>query len=415
VNILLINKFHHIRGGDSSYMFSLAEVLKNNGHAVTYFSMHHPLNIPCEQRKYFVDHIDFVEVNKNKNILNGIRVLSRVIYSRQARENIAKLIEDEHPDIVHLNNIHAHITPSILFEFKKQGIPVVWTLHDFQLVCPNTNMMSQGVICEACNGGNYIECLKRKCKKNSRSASFVSFMEATVHKYMNIAGMVDRFISPSKFLLEKFIQFGWDKSKMIHLPYFLTSDKFISEKTSGDSYALYMGRLESYKGVKTLLNAARHASEVRVKIVGEGSQKDSFVSMAKELKIENVEFTGYLSGNALNDVLHNSRYVVVPSEWYENYPYAVMEAMAAGKPVIASRIGGLPEMIEDGVTGFLFEPGNSADLAERMQKLMNDGEMRKWMGLAAKRKALERYNQDHHYRHIMDVYLEVKRKNTIKK
>jgi glycosyltransferase involved in cell wall biosynthesis len=415
MKVLLINKFHHIRGCELSYMFSLAEALRSNGHSVIYFSMHHPLNLPCVQDEYFVDHIDFIEVNKNKNILNSIRVLSRVIYSRQARERIARLLDKERPDIAHLNNIHAHITPSILFELKKRGIPIVWTLHDYQLICPNTNLMAHGVVCEACNGGKYFECVKRKCKKNSRSASVVSFLEATTHKYLDLPGMVSSFISPSKFLLEKFIQFGWRRDKFVHLPYFLTSEKFVPSETVEGPYALYIGRLESYKGVKTLLHAAKRVSDVPVKIVGEGSEKSSCIQLAKKINIKNVEFTGYLSGNALKNVLHQAQYVVVPSEWYENYPYAVMEAMAAGKPVIASRIGGLPEMIEEGITGYLFEPGNSIDLAERMRSLIDDSGTRKRMGASAKEIALGRYNQLYHFEKIMDIYSLATTKNLTKK
>jgi glycosyltransferase involved in cell wall biosynthesis len=407
VKILLVNKFHYIRGGDSSYMFSLAELLKKNGHTILHFSMNHPLNFPCDQQKYFVDNIDFVEENRSRNLISGIRVLSRVIYSRQARLNISKLIEDTKPDIVHLNNIHAHITPSIIFELKKNKIPIVWTLHDYQLICPNTSLVSHEVICEACNGEKYFQCIIRKCKKDSLAASFVSSLEATIHKYMNATDLVSLFISPSLFLIDKFVQFGWDKKKLIHLPYFLTSEKFKANGSQRGSYVLFIGRLESYKGVRTLLNAAKLLNEIHIKIVGEGTEKHSLMNMAKEMKLVNVEFTGYLSGDALKRILHECLYVIVPSEWYENYPYAVMEAMAAGKPVIASRIGGLPEMIEEGKTGFLFEPKNYYNLAEKMRVLRNDYMLCETMGKEAKKKALINYNEDYHYEKMMGVYLKV--------
>ena len=404
MRVLLVNKFCFIKGGDSTYMFNLAELLQQHGHSISYFSMHHPNNKVTAYEKYFVDEIDFIEVNRNKSILNGMKVLSRAIYSHQARKNVAKLIEDVKPDIAHLHNIHAQITPSILYEFQRHNIPVFWTLHDYQWICPNTNMVSHEEICESCKGNKFFQCTIKKCKKDSRGASFVATLEAVVHNLLGVKNLVSKYIAPSEFLINKFTEFGWSPKQIYHLPYFLPKEKFIYDGKVSGNYALYIGRLESYKGVKTLLKAAAIAKEIPLKIVGEGTEKNSLLDFCRESNLTNVEFVGYLSGEKLNQMLHNCGYVIVPSEWYENYPYAVMEAMAAGKAVIASRLGGLPEMIEDGITGYLFAPWDEKDLAYKMRIIHGDNLLRNKMGNAGRDRAKILYDQEFHYEKIMEIY-----------
>lgn len=403
MRILLVNTYHHIRGGDSSYTFNLAEILRRHGHDVIFFSMKHPLNVPCEYEKYFVEYIDFVEMNEKKNILNALRVLSRGIYFHQAKNRLKKLLEATKPDIAHLQSIHGHITPSILHELKSEGIPAVWTLHDYKLICPNTNLFSKGIICEACRGRHYFQCTLRKCKKNSRMASILVSLEATIHEYLNIFENVSYLISPSLFLINKFGEFGWQKNRFIHVPYCLSAVDFQSpDKDAG--YALFLGRLESYKGITTLLRAASINTDINLKIVGAGSENKSLMKLVSDFQLKNVELTGYLHGDELQKIIKNCSFIVVPSEWYENYPYVIMEGMTAGKPVIASRIGGLPEMVDDGVTGFLFEPQNHRELGDKMKILFRDKLLREKMGRKGREKAAIDFDPDRHYEKIMQVY-----------
>jgi glycosyltransferase involved in cell wall biosynthesis len=403
MRILLVNTYHYIRGGDSSYTFNLADLLRKRGHNVICFSMKHPLNVPCEYEKYFVEYIDFREMNEKKNFLNAIKVLSRVIYYQGARERIKKIIKDTKPDIAHLQTIHGHITPSILDELKSENIPVVWTLHDYKLICPNTNLFSKGMICEACKGKHYLQCTLKKCKKNSRTASMLASIEAVTHRYLNISKNVSYFLSPSLFLINKFCEFGWQKDRFIHVPYCLPSANTENSEVGAD-YALFLGRLESYKGIATLLRAASINKDIKLKIVGGGSEKNSIMKYASENQLNNVEFTGYLQGNELQKIIHDCSFIVVPSEWYENYPYVIMEGMTAGRPVIASRIGGLPEMVDDGVTGFLFEPQNYVELADKMKILKRDKLLREKMGHAGREKAVVDFDPNRHYEKIMQVY-----------
>jgi hypothetical protein len=174
--------------------------------------MRHPFNIPCEDEKYFVDYIDFREANDNKNLSTALSVVSRSIYSIQARENIARLLDRAKPDVAHLQNIHGHITPSIIFELSARSIPMFWTLHDYKLICPNTHLLSHGHICELCKGSAFYQCLLNRCKKDSYSASLVATVEAYAHRVMHFRDNIDGFISPSNFLRTKFLEFGWPRA-----------------------------------------------------------------------------------------------------------------------------------------------------------------------------------------------------------
>jgi glycosyltransferase involved in cell wall biosynthesis len=406
MKVLLANTYHYLRGGDCAYTFALAELLRSRGHEVYFFAMRHPKNVRCDQEDYFVDHIDYVELNKDKNLKNGLRVLARSIYSKQARERIAKLLDHVRPDIAHLQNIHAHLTPSIIYEFETRDTPIVWTLHDYKLICPNSHLLSNGQICESCKGGRFYMCTLKKCKKGSYRASLVASLEAYVHRYQRVTDKVSRFISPSRFLRDKFVEFGWDPNRLTFIrnflpPQILSTDA--SQVTDGQ-YILYAGQLETWKGVHTLIRAAKELPHVRIKIAGDGSLRSTLQEYATRHAIANVEFLGHLRQEELAAVMRSCSFVVVPSEWYENCPYSVMEAMTFGKPVVASRIGGLPELVEDGHTGILVSPGDVESLAPAIDRLWSDTGIRLQMGALAKQRAIVDFDAECHYERIMAMY-----------
>jgi len=234
-------------------------------------------------------------------------------------------------------------------------------------------------------------------------ASFLASAEAFMHGFLNIPGNVARFISPSRFLISKFVDFGWGEDHFMHLPYCLSSMN--SDGYNADEgYALFLGRLESYKGISTLIRAMSANKNIRLKVVGTGSETESSATLISEMQLNNVELTGYLHGEDLRKIVRNCSYIIVPSEWYENYPLVVMEAMAAGKPVIASRIGGLPEMVEEGITGFLFEPRNHSDLSDKMKALSTDKNLRIMMGKNGREKAVVVFDPEKHFENIMRIY-----------
>ena len=386
MKILLINKFLYHRGGDCTYTFSLSNLLRSKGHDVYYWGMKHPKNYDFEDEKYFPDHIDFEEVNKNKNIINSFRVISRSIYSFHAKKRIREYLKKIKPDIVHLNNIHSHLTPSIIDEINRFNIPIVWTLHDYELICPNIHFLSNEKVCEKCKEHKYYQCVINRCKKNSLTASIVTAIKSYTHYFLNIEKKVDYFIAPSKFLGNKFIEYEWNENKIRHIRNFLPNFSKLN-KSNVDDYILYFGGLSPWKGILTLIKAVRELKEVKLVIVGSGTEKDNIEKKIKVDKITNVQLLGYKSGNELDKIVSESKFIIVPSEWYENCPYSIMEAMALGKPVIGANIGGIPELIEYGKTGLLFKSGNVNDLKNKIEWLYKRPEKIKEFGENAKLKA----------------------------
>jgi glycosyltransferase involved in cell wall biosynthesis len=378
VRILLCSNFYYRRGGDCTYLFALQALLERQGHETAVFSMRHPQNLPCAQTEYFVDFLDYAELNHAKNPLNAARVLGRSIWSWQARKNIGRLIEDWKPDVAHFQNIHAYLTPSILGPLQAAGIPVVWTLHDFKLLCPESHFLSGGRVCEECRGGRFWRCTKYRCKKGSRAASAVAALEAYVHRALRIARPVARFIAPSEFLRRKFIEFGWPAEKIVQLPNFLPAAPVIPAPPAGEGgYGLYLGTLLPFKGVETLIRALAKAPPHPFHVLGDGEMAGRLERLANELGVaDRVRFCGFLKGEELERETAGACYAVVPSECYENLPYAAMELMARGKALAASDIGGIPELVQDGQTGLLFPPGDAEALAERIGRLWGNPALR---------------------------------------
>lgn len=404
MKILLANNFYYNRGGDCTYLFSVKKLLEDKGHKVIIFSMHHPKNFDSEYSNYFVSYINYAEVVKRINLINGIKVLNRAIYSYEARLKIEKLINREKPDIVHLHNIHRHLTPSILYSVKKYGIPIIWTLHDYTLICSNTTFLCRGKICERCKRINYFWPLIVRCKKESFAASAMAAIESTMHMIMGVYDLADIFISPSEFVMKKFIEYKFKKDKIINLSHFVESVTRNEREDVGDYY-LYVGRISEEKGVKTLIDAASRVKKHRLKIVGDGPLREEMVTYAKLKNTSNtVEFLGYKSRRDVIELLRSCRFVVVPSEWYENFPFTILEAFASGKPVIGARLGGIPELVKDHKTGLTFEPGNADDLGEKIIYFMHHRDKIIKMGENARRFVEEKLSPEIHYKKLMGIY-----------
>lgn len=406
MRILLCSNFYYRRGGDCTYLFALQELLERHGHETAVFSMKHPQNASCPQEKYFVDHLDYAELNKSKNPANAAMVLGRSIWSRQARENVARLIADWKPDVAHLQNVHAYLTPSILGPLKSADIPVVWTLHDFKLLCPDSHFLSGTRICEECRGGRFWRCAKNRCKKGSFAASTVAALEAYVHRGLRVGRSVGRFIAPSGFLRNKFVEFGWPPERFSVLPNFLPGaqpDRRLSGREG--EYGLYLGTLLPFKGVRTLLRALGRVAPHSFHVLGDGECRRDLEDQARESGLGGrVVFRGFVQGEEFDRELAGARYAVVPSECYENLPYAAMELMARGIPVIAADIGGLPELVRDGETGLLFPPGDATALAERIERLQGDSALRKRLASRGREFILDLSNAETYYRDLMAIY-----------
>ncbi|MBN1164656.1 MAG: glycosyltransferase family 4 protein [Candidatus Krumholzibacteriota bacterium] len=404
LRILMVQTFHYYRGGDSTCMFNLTRLLEEKGHQVVHFAMRHPRNLPAEHSDYFSSEIDFPRLLEDFSPLSALRVVAKSVYNREARRKISRLADAAAPDIAHFHNIHGHLTTSIIEPLRRRGIPVVWTLHDYRLVCPNSTFLCGREICERCLPRKYYHALLHRCKKGSAAASLMAMMTSYYDRITRVPSRVSRFITPSDFLRRKLIEGKISRDKISWIPNFVDVESFRAGEE--EDYFLFFGRLSFEKGIDTLIRAVAGVAGAKLKIVGEGPGSDDLKGLAAELKAP-VEFMGYKSGKELRALLEEARFIVVPSIWYENLPFSVMEAMAAGKPVVAADIGGIPEMVEDGVNGFLFPAGDTGLLREKLELIWNDRDLRAGMGEKGREKALSLYDRQVHYDKIMRVYQEV--------
>lgn len=405
MRILQIQTYHYFRGGDSTYMFNLTRLLESEGHEVIHFAMSHPDNLPSPYEGHFVSEIDFPALLERPTPAALFRVLGRSISSKEAKNKIARLIDETKPDIAHIHNIHAHITTSILSPLEKAGIPIVWTLHDYKLVCPNSDLLSGGEICERCIPGRFYHSLLRRCKKGSPGASLVAMLVALHDRLTRVPSRVDRFIAPSRFLEGKLIEGGFDRDKIAWLPNFVYREDRDPEP-DGDYY-IYFGRLSREKGVDILIRAAARLGRGRLMILGDGPERVTLEKLVVEAGASGIEFLGHLSKEKLDTILRGAQFVVLPSRWYENLPFSIMEALAAGKPVIGSDLGGIPEMVDDGVNGFLFPAGDEEALAGRIASLLDSPDLRREMGRKGYEKARQIYAPEYHSERIMEIYREL--------
>jgi glycosyltransferase involved in cell wall biosynthesis len=406
LKILIVNTRHFYGGGDSTYAFNLAELLSSQGHETAFFAMEDDRNLADPNADLFVSPIDFRVLNQHKNLANSLKVLTRTIYSTEARQKFATLLERFSPDIIHLQNFLLHITPSILFEAKLRGLPVVWTLHDYYLVCPNAHFLIDrtGQICEACRGGRFYHAVFKRCKKDSLLASGMAAFVAYCNRWMGAIRNVDALLTPSRFLKTKLVENGLDENRIYHLPLFLPRENFW-EGEQDQGYMLFLGRLEAIKGLDILIEAARRVKDVPLLIAG--SINEPLASQLPEILPENARYVGLKHGQELADLTHNALAIVLPSICYENQPFSILEAFASGKPVISSELGGMMELVAHRERGLLVKPGDSVALADAMHWAVTNRILIKDMGRNARQYALENHSPEKHYQSLIDIYSRV--------
>lgn len=377
MKILLVNKFLYPNGGSETYIFELGKKLREMGHEVQYFGMEHEGRIVGNHVESYTSNMDF-----HSGKLQKLLYPFKIIYSKEARKKIRLVLDDFAPDVVHLNNINFQITPSILYEIKdyekknKRSVRIVYTAHDYQWVCPNHMMMipSTGALCFACRGGNFGACAKNRCIHNSRMKSLLGTMEAEYYRRRKSYDMVDTIICPSAFMKKQLDTDPILQKKTIMLHNFVTPAKTEEKIGAWESikarlperYALYFGRFSEEKGVRTLLQVCKGMTDVSFVFAGTGPLTEE-VS-----RIANIRNVGFVRGEALQKLIAGAEFSLYPSEWYENCPFSVMESQLYGTPMIASSLGGTPELLQDGVTGELFGAGNAAQLREKIARLWED-------------------------------------------
>lgn len=378
MKILLVNKFHYRKGGAETYYLTVGSELERMGHEVAYFSMRHPDNLPCKWDKYFVTQREY---NNVKNPFKAARDGVALIYSPEAKRNFQALCEEFRPDVVHLNNVHRQITLSILDApyLRENRVPVFYTAHDYVTVCPGYLMLDgDGRVCDAClEDGRYRHCIENRCVKGSSAKSALAAMEASFNRCHKSNQRIHRVIAPSRFMRSKLIEGGWPEGKVVFLQNF--ADDAILDRASNagadttdreNPYLLFFGRLSAEKGVDTLLRAFDASlpslpKDMRLIVVGDGPDADEFKKLASSLGCAaRIEFAGYQSGRALQAYVERASLAIASSRCRENMPYSIVEAFAAGTPVIGTNIGGIPELVDEGKTGFICEPGDVQSMAD---------------------------------------------------
>ena len=367
MRILMINKFLHPNGGSETYIFKLGKQLQALGHEVQYFGMEHQGRCVGNRVNAYTSDMDFHGGSKLAKLTYPVKT----IYSSEARKKLRLVLEDFQPDVCHLNNFNYQLTPSIVLEiakWKKEGHPcrVIFTAHDYQLVCPN-HMCSNpntGENCEKCLGGHFGSCVKGRCIHGSLAKSVIGMLEARLWNGCGVYRNIDTMICCSDFLKTKMDCNPLFAQKTVALHNFV--DRVEPMETEKQDYVLYFGRFSREKGIDTLLKAARALPEIPFIFAGTGPLEGEIAG------IPNIKNLGFQRGQALETLIRQARFSVYPSQWYENCPFSVMESQLYGTPVLGADIGGIPELIEPGRTGELFESGNAAKLTEKIRQLWED-------------------------------------------
>lgn len=400
MKILMVNKFFYIKGGSETYYFSLKRLLEEKGHEVIDFSMKDQRNFPSPYEEYFVESVDY---NADMTWNGRLKAAANIIYSVEAKKKLERLIKKTRPDIAHLHIFQHQLSPSILDVLKKHRIPVVYTAHDLKMLCLNYVMMTHGELCEKCRGGRYINCLRQRCVKDSLAKSGINVIEGYLHKWRKTYNIVDVILTPSNFYRKKFLEFGIEGKRVVHLPNLL--DRPVPEvipRPDRNRYFLYFGRLSREKGIMTLIKAIEPLNS-RLYIVGTGPAREEIEAYLSQNRIDNVELMGYQSGQTLIDLVGNAKAVVIPSEWYENGPYSAIEALQLGRPLIGSELGGIPELIDG--NGMTFHHKQ----VEELRKFLSDfpaETSEEYQAMVNKSKAIFEagYRANQHYDRLEAIY-----------
>ena len=366
MKILMVNKFLYSRGGCENYMLYLADHLTKLGHEIEFFGMYDENNTVGNSAGLYTQNMDF-----HSNGVARFLYPFKIIYSFEAKKKIMQVIDDFQPDIVHMNNINFQLTPSMIYGIKKKGIPVVQTVHDYQMICPNHLLYNfdKNEICEQCLKGSYKGCIKNKCIHDSRVKSIIGAIEARLYSLLRTYKKVDLYISPSYFLEQKLLsakELYRGKTTTIHN--FINKEQFSCRESNIENYIAFAGRLSKEKGVELLAETAKLLPQYTFMVAGDGPDKHLLEN------IENVKLVGFLSGQNLIDFIAKAKVLAVPSIWYENCPLSILEAQCMGVPVITMNHGGMAELVEDGVTGILVKESTPQAFASGLQRALASDE-----------------------------------------
>jgi glycosyltransferase involved in cell wall biosynthesis len=387
MRVLIVHGAYQQFGGEDSVVRAERELLERHGDEVLLYSRHN-------------------DETKTFNIFQKAAFFPRSVYSWRSGGEIADAVHSFQPDVAFVHNVYPLLSPSVYHKLHSLGVPAVQVLHNFRPFCPNGFYYTQGQICEACRDGNYLNAVRKRCYKDSYVFSGLYALTLGSNR---LAGMVDKvagFICLTEFFKIKMLEAGVPDAKLFVRPNFVYAPP-LPELSEAGKYAMFMGRLSPEKGCWTLVHAFERMPQIPLKIVGTGPLEQELKDYVSQKGLCNIEFLGFKSGDEKWQLLRNSLCLVVPSEWYENFPVTVLEAFMAAKPVVAARMGGLPYIVEEGQSGLLFQSGNVEELAQTIQRLAEDPAGAVRMGIRGRSLSETKYGPEQGYSNLMDIFSQV--------
>lgn len=410
MRIIIANYRYFVAGGPEKYMFKFIDAAKNRGIEVIPFSVNNPQNEESLYSEYFAKprSNELMYSDTKKTFRNIIGMIRATVWNYDAEKKLRKLIKDTNPDAIYILHEVNHLSPSIIRAAKKEGIRVVHRISDFFMFCPKYDFLCKNEICESCLHGNYSKAIKYKCVKGSRFGTLLRIFAMKLYAATKVFEDVDHFICTCQFSRNKLIEGGIPKNKISCIHTFIDASTILP-CYDDDKYFLFLGRMAHQKGTIYAIEAMKYIKDTDyvLKITGQitNSAEDQEIwnFIKKNGLEEKVIFTGFKHGEELQDLISHSTCIVCPAIWYENMPNTVIEAYAYGKPVVASRIGSLAEIVIDGKTGLLFEMKNSKDLSEKLKKFIENPKLSKELGQNARMEVERKYEVSKHMDSVIQI------------
>lgn len=408
----MVNKFHYLRGGSETYHFAVGKALEQRGHEVAWFAMEDSKNEPTKWTKYFVSPADYTS---DQGFIQQAKAATTLIYSRESKIKFEKLLKVFRPDVIHLNLVHRQLTFSILDAPSAQGIPVVYTSHDYIPICPNCTMLDSHLnICEACLEKGFLNCVKKRCVKDSLIKSLLAAAEATYLHQRGVYKKFNKVIAPSNFMKKKLLQGDFEDRQVVVMQNFVDNELLdVARSTSyrREKYFLYFGRLSQEKGVDLVVSSFLDAfqkidKDWKLLIAGDGPCKDEISRLIDEANAsDRIILLGHLQQDKMREYIKRASFTIMGSRWYENMPFSIVESFAFGKPVIGANLGGIPEMITSNKTGFLVDANSTAAMTSAIERAaVIDQPTYDDMQTRCKEYVLERCSQDRYVDQLLNLY-----------
>jgi exopolysaccharide biosynthesis WecB/TagA/CpsF family protein len=389
MKVLLVHNYYQQPGGEDVVYEQERKLLESHGHQVVTYERRN-----SELLSY--------------SALQRLFLPAKTIWAIDAYRAILDLIRKEKPGIAHVHNTFVQISPSVFAACRQAGVPVVQTLHNFRLICPAASLFRDGKVCEDCEESGLWQSVRHSCYRNSFSATASTALMLALHRTSGTwSDGVTGYIALSEFSKRKLVGAGLAREKIHVKPNFVAPDPGPKPTEDLGDYSVYVGRLSAEKGVETLVRSwCQLSTRIPLQIIGDGPLRPKLEEIVSQCNLSNVVFTGHLNSEETRSRIRRARLLVLPSECYENFPMAVVEAFSCGTPVVCSRHGAMQEIVSEGVNGLLFTPGKPGELAAALEWAWSNPQQVRAMGEAARQEYEQKYTAERNYEALMEIYRE---------